>query len=68
MYRALVDLAINIRGDILHLREGALVDLEGLQPGEVDFLLAAEYVEKAKGAKGKPETPESKRNEPEKRA
>lgn len=68
MYRALVGVTILFRCGPLHLTEGALVDLKELQPGEVDFLIAAEYVEKVKGAKVKIETPESKRDEPEKRA
>ena len=60
MYRALVDVQIIFRGEPLHLKEGALFDLKDLQPSEVDFLLAAEYVEKAKGKNPKPETPEEK--------
>lgn len=60
MYRALVDVQIIFRGEPLHMKEGELFDLKELQPSEVDFLLAAEYVEKAKGKTLQVETPESK--------
>ena len=67
MYKALVDVVIVFGGEQLHLTEGALYDLKTLQPGEIDFLLAAEYVAKAKGTKAKAATPEDAIEPPETR-
>jgi hypothetical protein len=67
MHRALVSVSFNFGGNLLHLREGELIDLAGLAPSEVDFLLAAWYVEKAAGEKAQAETPEGKRKRPERR-